>query len=144
MEGLWPSCRLCGKVYVDKLESKHNLFQAKNTENNIIDRLKNVGVYVCRVSGLSDTICRPCFHNVKKVEEAHTIKAKWGNVLVQQTFVSPTEAVKRGLSPSSKKQSSLNKKTVLEEMSERSTDNLPEDITFATPTGATSTKSVGI
>ncbi|XP_066924568.1 uncharacterized protein [Clytia hemisphaerica] len=81
-------CRLCSEEYkvynAESKECRFNLFATKKSKKKkekdnatLRDRLRAVNLIVEEDPDLSESICRSCVSNLKKIEEAKKITEKW-------------------------------------------------------------------
>ena len=77
------SCRLCKHAYHrkenGKLEVYFKLFCSKSRSITPAERLSRVGIKLDKSDNdNSNTICRPCEASIKCLENAASIREKWG------------------------------------------------------------------
>ena len=95
--------RLCEKCYVEKSDSRYNLFVSKNLKQDVLkERLAKLDIHVEKREGLSDTICKSCWRDIEKLEKSAARKSIWKENLKRQGQEKNSFA-KRFLSPASSK-----------------------------------------
>ena len=102
-------CRLCETLYPNNKSAKHNIFVTRNSDRTLRERLFQLGLDVPQLDRLSETICRPCWGGIKKMEDSEVIRDRWRCVTDKQysqyfppCSSSSSASVKRLLSPASK------------------------------------------